>query len=313
MSAMRVSVVVPVYNGERFLIESLESALQQSYPELEIIAVNDGSTDGTGRILNGYASKITVLEQPNRGHGAALNAGVARSTGSYIAFLDADDIWDPYKIERQVDLLERFPSAMGTYCDHRRIDEQGKVVGVTGALGQSRVSGDVLASLIAGNFIISPSAVVLRREAFYEAGAVEEKNPELGSKDYGLWLRLAVLGPIVYQAETLLSYRVHENSMSGAMGYRRILSDLQAVRDLGPAIDQYADSAVRRQYQERLFELHMGAAWYYRLQGHRHLALKMYREAGRHSGFWRRPWVKMFLVAVCPSGLLRYLRGGAGP
>ncbi len=104
-----VSVVIPCYNSASTLRETLDSALGQTYGNIQIIAINDGSTDETGDILIAYGDRITVLSQQNSGQTVAKINGIAQATGDYIAFLDSDDLWDAAKISRQVALMESSP------------------------------------------------------------------------------------------------------------------------------------------------------------------------------------------------------------
>jgi len=110
MNLPKVSVIIPVYNGERFLAEAIESALNQDYPDFEIIAVDDGSTDRSPEILGSYPD-LRVIRQENRGVAAARNRGLESSGGDYIAFLDQDDLWLPEKLRRQAGFLQHHPAA----------------------------------------------------------------------------------------------------------------------------------------------------------------------------------------------------------
>ena len=101
MTAPTVSCVIPVWNGEPFLADAIESVLRQSYPPLELIVVDDGSTDGTSEVIGTFAGRVRTVRQVNSGHGAARNAGLQLAHGDFIAFLDADDLWHPGKLERQ--------------------------------------------------------------------------------------------------------------------------------------------------------------------------------------------------------------------
>jgi glycosyltransferase involved in cell wall biosynthesis len=101
-----VSTIVPVYNGERYLRDALESVLGQRYRPIEVIVVDDGSTDGSAAVLRTYGERIRYHYQPNRGSGAARNTGVDLATGAYFAFLDADDLWSDDKLERQMDAFD---------------------------------------------------------------------------------------------------------------------------------------------------------------------------------------------------------------
>ena len=124
-SAPSVSVIIPVYNGAAFVAEAIESALAQTHEPLEVIAVDDGSTDGTATVIRRFPT-VTLIEQSNRGVSAARNAALETTAGEYIAFLDADDVWAPSKTEVQVAFLEAHPEHGFAYCDHRFVFERGK-------------------------------------------------------------------------------------------------------------------------------------------------------------------------------------------
>jgi glycosyltransferase involved in cell wall biosynthesis len=107
MQSSLISCIIPVYNGERFLSESLESIFGQTYNPLQVIVVDDGSTDRTAEIARSYGSRLLLLQQPNRGSAAAKNRGISAAEGEYIAFLDADDVWYPEKLARQIARLRK--------------------------------------------------------------------------------------------------------------------------------------------------------------------------------------------------------------
>jgi glycosyltransferase involved in cell wall biosynthesis len=116
-----VSVVIPVYNAARYLNEALESVLGQTYDGyVEVIAVNDGSTDDSLLVLNEYAPHITIIDQSNRGIGATRNMGVRAATGHWLAFLDADDVWDTRKLALQMDIMDRNAELDIVFCGFRK-------------------------------------------------------------------------------------------------------------------------------------------------------------------------------------------------
>lgn len=111
-----VSVIVPVYNAAKYLDEALNSVFGQTHLTLEVIAVNDGSTDDSLQVLTRYASRITIIDSVNKGTPAARNQGIQAAKGAYLAFLDADDLWHPEKLRTQMDLFDRVPDIDMTYC-----------------------------------------------------------------------------------------------------------------------------------------------------------------------------------------------------
>mgnify|MGYP001620160184 FL=1 len=122
----KVTVIIPCYNRDKFVGKTIDSALSQTYPNIEIIAVNDGSTDSTGEALKSYGTRIKVLEHPgrvNKGQSAAINLAMREADGEYVAILDSDDLWHPDKIARQVEFFEKNPDVGLVYANGYAIDE----------------------------------------------------------------------------------------------------------------------------------------------------------------------------------------------
>jgi len=285
-----VSVIVPVFNCRDYLAGCIESALSQTHQPIEIIAVDDGSTDGSADILASYKLRITVITQANAGPSAARNNGVAHSSGEYLAFLDGDDLWDPRKIEAQLAILKAHPKAVAVYCDHRSIDAEDRVLGYTGALEHSRASGSILEDLIYGQLIKSPSLVMVRREAFDAVGGFDTFLRY--SEDYDLWLRLAARGPILYQVETLASYRVHGGNVSLGpdQNIKALAGNLHALGKLALEA-QGIKPQVRALAREKLFSTALGLGWAHRQAGAKRKAAQAYRRALTLKPTSLRAWV----------------------
>jgi glycosyltransferase involved in cell wall biosynthesis len=116
----RVSCIVPVFNGERFVAEALESILAQTYRPIDVIVADDGSTDGTAAILSGYGGRIRVVTQPTAGPAATRNLGLEAARGEFVAFLDADDVWHPEKLAKQVRRFAARPGLQACVTHARR-------------------------------------------------------------------------------------------------------------------------------------------------------------------------------------------------
>lgn len=116
MTSPLISCIVPVYNGERFVAEAIDSIISQTYAPIEVVVVNDGSTDGTAEVLGRYGDRIRVIHQENAGQATARNVGLEASTGPLVAFLDADDLWVPEKLARQMEWMEEHPEAWLCGC-----------------------------------------------------------------------------------------------------------------------------------------------------------------------------------------------------
>jgi glycosyltransferase involved in cell wall biosynthesis len=204
-----VSVVIPAYNARRWLASAVDSVLTQTYQSVEIIVVDDGSTDGTAGFVASRYPDIVLLRQANRGLSAARNAGLDAARGDFVQFLDADDVLLPAKLEKQVALLQERTSLAGVYCDFQYLESDG---GRT-ASGFDEVGDDrVLRSLLRRNFIVA-HAPLLRTAVVRAQNGFDESLT--ACEDYDLWLRLAAAGHVLQGLrEVLVLYRRTPGSMS---------------------------------------------------------------------------------------------------
>lgn len=195
-----VSVVIPMYNVERYIEEAIDSVLAQTYPHFEIICVDDGGSDNSVALVQQYQdSRIRIVTQKNRGLAGARNTGINASTGQYIALLDADDVWTPEKLERHVEHLNQSPMVGISYAGSQFIDQDGNDLGI----GQYPRLGTVSAShVFCRNPIGNGSAPVIRAELFddVKVEVFEDKNVRntyfdeslRQSEDIDFWLRVAL-------------------------------------------------------------------------------------------------------------------------
>jgi glycosyltransferase involved in cell wall biosynthesis len=209
MTSPAVSVVMAAYNTERFVAQAIESVLGQTWGDLELHLVDDGSTDGTAAVAQRYLAdpRVRYHYQPNAGQCAAKNRGVAESRGEFVAFLDADDAWRPYKLARQMPLFAN-PGVGVVYCDDQLMDEEGRRLpsGV-----RTMHSGRITNELLVHNFV-SFSTSVVRRELLERFGAFD-RSLDMGI-DYDLWLRLSPHCEFDYVDEYLVDYRIWSGQMS---------------------------------------------------------------------------------------------------
>jgi glycosyltransferase involved in cell wall biosynthesis len=206
---LSASVVIPAYNAAAFLEETLAGVLAQSQRPLEVLVVDDGSTDGTGAIAERFGSPVRCIRQENRGLSEARNRGIREARGGLIALLDADDLWLPAKLERQAALLEAEPRALAAFTLTDYIDAEGRVLRRSAA---PRYPDLVRALLLHSCVVGPPSAALIRREALDRVGLFDPRFSQCA--DWDMWLRLAEAGPIVYVEEPLVRYRVHASNMS---------------------------------------------------------------------------------------------------
>src|SRR5215469_8702991 len=220
-----VSVVMPVFNGEAFLRQAIESVLGQTYRPIELIAVDDGSTDGSGDILARFGSQIRVVRQANAGVSAARNTGIGHAQGDYIAFLDQDDWWLPEKVSRQVELLEADDRVGLVHTAFSHLVDTS-LAGVTPTecfAGQELLVGNCYAALLdEGNSIVS-SSVMVRRAALEQSGLFDTSMERNTCQDYELWLRIAKGWRLGYVAVPVTMVRLHE--AQGHRDYRAMFED----------------------------------------------------------------------------------------
>ena len=198
---MRVSIVIPTYNRADFVREAITSVLQQDYPDVDLIVVDDGSRDDTAAVVSGFGPAVRYLYQENRGVSAARNRGVAASTGGLIAFLDSDDLWLPSKVSAQVAYFEAHPDAQACHTDEIWIRRGVRVN--ERRIHRKHGGWQFLASL--PRCLISPSAVMLRRTLWDRLGGFDETLP--ACEDYDLWLRLTAIAPVGFLPERLVVKR----------------------------------------------------------------------------------------------------------
>lgn len=219
MSA-EISVVIPVFNQARFVADAVTSALNQTLSPLEVIVVDDGSTDETAAVLQQFAAdpRVKLIRQENRGVSAARNAGAAVACGKYLAFLDADDIWLPAKLERQRERFTLDPKLTLVHCGMAVIDGakhplREQMDGKEGSIAPELLFFEGPVILGGGSGLMVPAAV------FHELGGFDERMST--SADWDLFYRLANRGPVGFVPEILLQYRVHGSNMHGNISAMR--------------------------------------------------------------------------------------------
>jgi glycosyltransferase involved in cell wall biosynthesis len=211
---VRASLIIPTFNHARFLGAAIDSALAQTLGAVDVIVVDDGSTDDTPAVLARYAGRVRVLRQPNRGLSSARNAGLAAARGTYVAFLDADDVMAPTKLAAQLEVLERSPAIGWTYCD---VLMETVATGATAraserfGYGARALDGWLFPELIHGNFIPAIAPLV-RRTALEAAGGFDERLTAL--EDWDMWLRLSLIAAARYTPAVLVTYRIRPGGMS---------------------------------------------------------------------------------------------------
>lgn len=280
-----VSVIIPTFNGARFINETIESALAQTYDNYEVIVIDDGSTDDTVARVERFGNRIRFLQKDNGGPASARNYGIERAHGSLIALLDHDDLWLPERLALQVDFLEQHPEVALVYADAYLLE--------TGNANSARTCfeidppqrGMVFDKLLARNFI--PNLTVLvRRTIFDEFGLFDASGNILTSDDYHKWLQVTLHYPIDYIAQPLGSFRRHGHNFSNDMAaiVRAAMHSMEDIFTRYP--EQTAPHAgLRRQVEA---DLHYRLARWHQQQG-RHGAARLAAKTALAANpvFWR--------------------------
>jgi glycosyltransferase involved in cell wall biosynthesis len=207
----KVSIVIPAYNAMKYLPETVATVFHQTYEDYEVIIVNDGSTDDVALwVTELNHPKIRLISQENQGLSGARNTGISHAQGDYVALLDADDLWHPTKLEKQVKLLDRFPGAGLVYTWTALMSESGQL---TGRFFGAKDEGKVWKKLIEFNVVGCGSVPLIRRTCFDKVGLFD-RNLRSFVEDWDLWLRMAPYFDFKVVSEPLVYYRQLPSSAS---------------------------------------------------------------------------------------------------
>lgn len=215
-----VTVIIPTYNSARFLLGAIQSVQQQSVSDWELIIVDDGSTDGTGEQIaqQVHDSRVRVIRQPNHGDAAARNTGILASQSPWLAFLDADDLWKPDKLQRQLLVMSAHPEVSVVYCgiEVETLSPAGDSISRSTVEPPEILENSLYEELLIRNVITgSHSSVMIRREVFELAGLFDER---FRISDIDLWIRLALKHSFFGILEPLVVIRKHgENSSANKL------------------------------------------------------------------------------------------------
>ena len=225
----KVSVIIPAYNREAFIRETIESVLEQTYSNIELIVVDDGSTDNTLKIVKEYKEKLDLLQHPggvNKGQSAAINLGLKVSTGEYIAILDSDDLFAPKKIELQIEHLIKNLDVGLVYANGIAIDTNGAELHVMIQKGHKEENKPELVLL--NSYYNIPSNALIRKSVFEIVGGFDE---ELRSaQDHDMAIRIAEVTRLNYIDKVLWYYRRHKETQSVQHSERRWKNGFKVLR-----------------------------------------------------------------------------------
>ena len=224
-----VSVVIPSYNRAQYIAETIESVLAQTYTNIEVIVIDDGSTDNTREAVAPYVPRVQYVWQENSERGASRNHGLRLAKGEFIAFLDSDDLWTPEKLEEDLRVFEENPNAGVLYSDLDLIDSEGRQLKT---LKRNGYTGNVTEQLLTDNFV-SIGAHLIRRSFADQVGGFREERELSGSEDWEFWVRLSCVTEFAYLPKATTKIRTHPaNTMSDAGAMSRSMGNaLKVVKE----------------------------------------------------------------------------------
>lgn len=285
----RVSVIIPTYNRSAWLKEAVNSVVNQTFTNVELIIADDGSDDDTPEIVSQFSHPVRYLRLAHSGRPAVVrNRALDASAGDLVAFLDDDDLWAPEKLEEQVALFEKHPQVDFVYCNARAVDAAGQLSAPLLSPSQ-RQPKRVFDALLASCFIY-PSTIMVSRKRMLAAGAFDESLPIV--EDYDLWLRLAYRGRAGFVPASAVTVRRHEQGISArrkrqtAEGMIRVL--MRVWRDMQLTGRQ------RLLLRRSLARSHTHLALFLCEAGELPEARQHFRRAVRWNPLRPRAWLEMF-------------------
>jgi len=265
-----LSIIIPAYNAERTILETLASVQKQTFSDFELIVINDGSSDQTLELLHSVADeRLRIFSYENGGVAVARNRGISHATGEFIAFMDADDLWTPDKLELQLAALQQHAIAGVAYSWTRFINEQGKPIS---ACDPIFFEDNVYAKLLVGDFIYSGSNTMIRRQAIESVG---EFDPACaGCDDWDYWLRLAARWPFVVVPKHQILYRRSSSSASSNVEKMKksALISLEKAYQMAPPELQHLRNQSLISFHNYCADLHLRSS----------TNIRGFNQAGRH-------------------------------
>jgi len=294
------SVVVPAFNVERFLQDTIHSVVKQSHPDWELLVVDDGSTDRTLEVAKTIQHpRVRLFTQANGGSSVARNKGLRESRGQYVVFLDADDRLRPTALARFVKALEDTPRCVVAYGEIRAISAEGDALDTRPSRLVKRSSGDLLGALLVRNLIVTPGAACVRRSSLAEVGSFDERL-KVG-EDWEFWCRLAGIGEFSYVGgEPVADYRVHPASSVRTAGLD-ISHEFRCIDAIysNPKLEERFDEATLAGYRRR------SDAAAHSFVADRHIKARDWQRAREHlvEALRRDPWRvrEILILAFCVS------------
>ena len=300
-----VSVVMPTYNSSAYLPDAIESVLNQTVVPLEVIVVDDGSTDETKRVLVPYRDRIQYILQKNQGPAAARNRGIETARGDWVAFLDADDIWLPEKLEKQLAYVDQHPRAALVHSQLYYWEMHTGKKSIQNHHGRHHYTGRCYHRLFLQPGVI-PSTMIVRRECCRMVGNFDEAIRRATAEDYDFSLRVARDHELGFVDEPLILYRLHASNSSKQM-LAMWEENLYVVRKTLREDPSLYRTLGRAAINQRLFDLLFEVGYCHHDAGRPAEARHQFLQALRHRPFNGWVWL-LSLTNLFPSKWVRRLR-----
>lgn len=272
---IEISVVIPVYNGRDTIATAIQSVLDQSHPPLEIIVVDDGSTDGTSALVEQtFGDRVTCITQENQGVSFARNHGAMRAAGSWLAFLDSDDVWLPNKLEEQVRAIRERPACAAILCEVYFVDADNNIIGQSSrdadCSSRERYLNDVIK-----NPMLLPSTLLIRKDIFVANGKFDESL--LTAEDLDFHLQLAAGSDLYIVDKPLVRYLRSDRGLSAL---KRTYDDYVYV--IERFVNNHPKLLTRRRAREALVHANLRAQKGYAIHGDFRASARAFGRAVRH-------------------------------
>lgn len=242
-SVPEVSIIMPVYNGAEYIESTLMSALAQTFTDFELVIVDDGSTDNTSDIVKNISDpRIKYHYQPNQGAYAARNTAMEIAKAKYLAFLDADDLWIPEKLELQMKEMRKNPDVGIVYGWVEYIDEHNNFIGQK----QYNIKDNFYENMLLANYIDNGSMPLIRKECFDTVGGF---SPGIWCEDWDMWIRIARFYKMAIVPTYIMKYRIHTEGIS--KNYKKMEDSLFYVLDREFSCSNLPENLKRKAYAYR--------------------------------------------------------------
>lgn len=293
-----VSIVIPVYNGADFMREAIDSALAQTYKNIEVILVNDGSQDNgqTRAIARSYGDRIRYFEKANGGVASALNRGIQEMTGDYFSWLSHDDLYYPHKIEKQIDYLATLEEkTVVLYSDWEYIDEHSQHLSTSSV---KHFPPEQIRYRMTVNHVLHGCSLLIPKVCFHELGTFNEQLRI--SQDYDLWFRFAGKYRFLHIPEPLIKSRVHKNQGTVTLFSQVVLQEANALHI--QFLHKLSADEILRATHKNLRQSYLEMAKSFEVRNLREAEAYARHLASEHANPFLRLWQKLHGLLISKDG-----------